>query len=94
MTPYPMAMQLRYLQTLTEVASERNSTIIFPLPIELLRPFLGGGTDVASAASMMNGKIGSGPFAPKEADQTDPMNGPATPLTSRATIPSVVPVAG
>jgi hypothetical protein len=43
MTPYPMAMQMRYLQTLTEVASERNSTIIFPLPLELLRPFLGGG---------------------------------------------------
>jgi regulator of protease activity HflC (stomatin/prohibitin superfamily) len=41
MTPYPMAMQMRYLQTLTEVASERNSTIIFPLPLELLRPFLG-----------------------------------------------------
>ena len=29
-------MQLRYLQTLTEIASEQNSTIIFPLPIELV----------------------------------------------------------
>jgi regulator of protease activity HflC (stomatin/prohibitin superfamily) len=36
----PSAMQLRYLQTLTEIASERNSTLIFPLPVELLRPFL------------------------------------------------------
>ncbi len=36
----PGAMQLRYLQTLTEIASERNSTLIFPLPVELLRSFL------------------------------------------------------
>jgi len=35
----PMALQLRYLQTLTEIASENNSTTIFPLPIEMLRPF-------------------------------------------------------
>ena len=33
----PMAITLRYLQTLTEIASEQNSTIIFPLPIELLQ---------------------------------------------------------
>jgi regulator of protease activity HflC (stomatin/prohibitin superfamily) len=33
MTPYPMAMQMRYLQALAEVASEKNSTIIFPLPL-------------------------------------------------------------
>ena len=32
----PMTITLRYLQTLTEIASEKNSTIIFPLPIELL----------------------------------------------------------
>ncbi len=36
----PMALQLRFLQTLTEVASEKNSTIIFPVPIDLLTPFL------------------------------------------------------
>ncbi|WP_305045753.1 slipin family protein [Geoalkalibacter sp.] len=34
------ALQLRFLQTLTEVATEKNSTIIFPVPIDLLRPFL------------------------------------------------------
>lgn len=34
------ALQLRYLQTLTEVAGEKNSTILFPLPIDLVRPFL------------------------------------------------------
>jgi regulator of protease activity HflC (stomatin/prohibitin superfamily) len=34
------SMQLRYLQTLTEIASERNSTLIFPLPVELFRSFI------------------------------------------------------
>lgn len=36
----PAAMQLRYLQTLTEVGAEQNSTIIFPMPIDIIRPFL------------------------------------------------------
>jgi len=36
----PQALQLRYLQTLREVASENNSTILFPLPIDLLSPFM------------------------------------------------------
>ncbi|MFQ6008118.1 MAG: slipin family protein [Candidatus Zixiibacteriota bacterium] len=35
----PNAMQLRFLQTLTEVATERNSTLIFPVPIDLLESF-------------------------------------------------------
>jgi hypothetical protein len=33
-------MQLRYLQTLTEVAVEKNSTIIFPLPMDVIAPFM------------------------------------------------------
>jgi len=37
---HPATLQLRYLQTLTEIASEKNSTIIFPLPIELMKSFL------------------------------------------------------
>lgn len=36
----PMALQLRYLQTLVEVAAEQNSTIVFPLPIDLVAPFV------------------------------------------------------
>jgi len=36
----PAAMQLRYLQTLTEIGAEQNSTIIFPMPIDLIKPFL------------------------------------------------------
>ena len=36
----PVTLQLRYLQTLTEIAAEKNSTIVFPLPIDLIRAFL------------------------------------------------------
>ncbi len=35
----PVTLQLRYLQTLTEIAAEKNSTIIFPLPIDLMKSF-------------------------------------------------------
>jgi len=37
---HPVALQLRYLQTLREISAENNSTTIFPLPIDLFRPFL------------------------------------------------------
>jgi hypothetical protein len=33
-------MQLRYLQTLTEIGAEQNSTVVFPMPIDIIRPFL------------------------------------------------------
>ncbi|MDQ3940893.1 MAG: slipin family protein [Actinomycetota bacterium] len=36
---HPIAYQLRYLQTITEVSSEKNSTLVVPIPIELLKPF-------------------------------------------------------
>lgn len=35
----PIALQLRYLQTLNDIASEKNSTIVFPIPIEMLGQF-------------------------------------------------------
>ena len=40
MATNPITLQLRYLQTLREVASENNSTTLFPIPIDLLKPFL------------------------------------------------------
>src|ERR1700722_2761614 len=36
----PAAMQLRYLQTLTEIGAEQNSTVVFPMPIDIIKPFL------------------------------------------------------
>ena len=37
---HPITLQLRYLQTLSEIAVENNSTVVFPLPLDLVRPFL------------------------------------------------------
>jgi len=52
---YPVALQLRFLQTVTEVAAENNSTTLFPIPIELFRPFTEAGkpaSDEAKAAAL------------------------------------------
>jgi len=43
MAQEPITLQLRYLQTLAEIATENNSTTIFPVPVDLLRPFLEAG---------------------------------------------------
>jgi hypothetical protein len=40
LTRFPIAVQLRYLQTMREIASERNTTTFFPLPIDLFAPLL------------------------------------------------------
>jgi regulator of protease activity HflC (stomatin/prohibitin superfamily) len=45
----PSALQLRYLQTLVEIGAEQSSTIIFPLPLDLIKPFLEGGIQAARA---------------------------------------------
>jgi len=50
MASQPTAMQLRYLQTLTEIAAEKNSTIIFPVPIDIFAAFV----DMASSISKNN----------------------------------------
>lgn len=59
---HPMALQLRFLQTLTEVASENNSTTVFPLPIDLINPFLQG----ASAPQAPSAKKDSPPDSTDE----------------------------
>jgi regulator of protease activity HflC (stomatin/prohibitin superfamily) len=55
---YPIALQLRFLQTLTEVASENNSTTIFPVPIDLFKPFIEA-VSSSSAKSVTGGEGGS-----------------------------------
>jgi hypothetical protein len=40
MGKHPLTLQLRYLQTLTEIAVENNSTLVFPVPLDLIRPLL------------------------------------------------------
>jgi regulator of protease activity HflC (stomatin/prohibitin superfamily) len=51
----PGALQLRYLQTLTEIAVEKNSTIIFPLPLDLVEPILSTLKRVSAAAENSDG---------------------------------------
>jgi len=60
--PNPAALQLRYLQTLTEVGSNDSSTIVFPLPIDVLGPLL----ERAAAAPATSRQ------SPSDADQGDP----------------------
>jgi regulator of protease activity HflC (stomatin/prohibitin superfamily) len=50
---HPMAMQMRFLQTLAEVGAENNTTIVFPVPLDLLSPFLQG----VSPGVSRNGKL-------------------------------------
>ena len=45
----PGALQLRFLQTLAEVATENNSTMLFPIPIDLIRPFLAMGDSLGDS---------------------------------------------
>lgn len=59
----PAALQLRYLQTLNGIAAEHNSTIIFPLPIELITSWGGPGADPSGTGrgSVGGGGGGNGP---------------------------------
>ena len=67
----PGALQLRYLQTLNEIAAERNSTIIFPLPIDLITPFINlinGETSNSHTPSRTPVPTPSAPLAPNSDD--------------------------
>ena len=58
---HPIALQLRYLATLSEIAAENNSTTIFPLPIEFLRPLMGmAGGPIPGAAGPTPGGAPAG----------------------------------
>ena len=44
----PASLQLRYLQTLTEIGGTNNSTVVFPLPLDIVTPFIAGGTTASA----------------------------------------------
>ena len=56
---FPIAMQLRYLQTVSEIAAENNSTTLFPIPIDLFRPFLEPGAPAGEEARARALKVAS-----------------------------------
>jgi len=47
---FPVALQLRFLQTVTEIAAENNSTTLFPIPIDLFKPFVSPGEPASEEA--------------------------------------------
>jgi regulator of protease activity HflC (stomatin/prohibitin superfamily) len=61
----PATLQLRYLQTLTEIAAEKNSTIVFPVPIELLDALLGRAIGANRDGEARNGAQPSSPMPPR-----------------------------
>jgi regulator of protease activity HflC (stomatin/prohibitin superfamily) len=74
----PVTIQLRYLQTLTEIGAEKNTTIVFPLPVELLEAFAGAGAAGRAASS-------SG----QPAQQSPTTAQPSTPTTLRPVPPPI-----
>jgi regulator of protease activity HflC (stomatin/prohibitin superfamily) len=60
----PASLQLRYLQTLTEIAAENNSTTIFPIPIDLLKPFFQKADDTIAAPTPASAALPAPPASP------------------------------
>jgi regulator of protease activity HflC (stomatin/prohibitin superfamily) len=52
----PASLQLRYLQTLLELGADQNSTVVFPLPVDIITPFLQGRSIRESIGEMLNGE--------------------------------------
>ena len=73
MSVNPVAIQLRYLQTLSELGGENNSTIVFPLPIDLIRPMLTG--LAAPPAAEQAPDTPEAPGAPARLTPGEPGNG-------------------
>ena len=88
MTGQPAALQLRLLQTVVEVAAEKNSTLVLPFPVELLR-FLERSTPVERAGSAPSGS-GAAPSGPASAASTGPALEPPAPRTAPELAPSGV----
>ena len=82
----PAALQLRYLQTLTEIAVEKNSTIIFPLPIDLVEPL----RELLTVSSRRFEPTGS-PARPSVAPSTGAGQPPAPPMSAPPASPHQPP---
>ena len=77
----PAALQLRFLQTVSEIAAENNSTTLFPLPIDLFRPFLEGAAAAVKSREQAHA-----------AQQQQPLLGEGAPTTAAAVQPAREPV--
>jgi hypothetical protein len=66
--PNPVTIQLRYLQALSDISANQGSTIVFPLPLDLIRPLLEAGREAADGgdAASRPGELSEGEAAPTE----------------------------
>jgi regulator of protease activity HflC (stomatin/prohibitin superfamily) len=71
----PVTLQLRYLQTLREIGGTQNSTIVFPMPIDLIRPMM----EVLNRSAGINGAAPAQPAEPTDAEAPDPAQLPLAP---------------
>ena len=81
----PITIQLRYLQTLTEIGVEKNTTVVFPLPMDLIDAFIGGAlsrySDLPRPATL---PPAARPIPPPPAPVFDPEEPPLPPQPERA----------
>jgi len=87
-SPNPVTIQLRYLQALTDISSNQGSTIVFPLPLDLLKPFVGNdGESAETSASPARANDSSEEalppaLGPASSEPATPANGdPSTPAS-------------
>src|SRR4029434_2192342 len=64
MSSQPASLQLRYLQTVTEIATENNSTTIFPVPIDMLSAFFKRPAEAAAPAAASTAAVSEEPAPP------------------------------
>jgi hypothetical protein len=73
----PASLQLRYLQTLTEIGATQNSTVVFPLPLDVVKPFMEAIAEVtANGAASAPGELPEG----KRAEMPAPSARVRTPM--------------
>jgi regulator of protease activity HflC (stomatin/prohibitin superfamily) len=68
----PASLQLRYLQTLLEIGSNQNTTVVFPLPMDVLEPFIGRSDHKAGGSKAKGPKPPAPPEPPPLADDLPP----------------------
>jgi hypothetical protein len=88
MSADPAALQLRLLQTVVEVAAEKNSTLVMPVPVELLRFFDRAARNVAPAIAEALGAVESEPVA---SDAQHQASLPSVPVTPALAMSGAVP---
>ncbi len=67
----PASLQLRYLQTLLEIGSNQNTTVVFPLPMDVLEPFVGKGSAARAAGTERPARPAAPPPPPPEPPAAD-----------------------